>query len=137
MKNLVLFKRINNLTILKKIQIFCSSNRLQTAKFISTYNQEYTRSLSNPEEYWNEKKNLIEWINEPTSILDRSNSPFEKWYPNGLLNASYNCLDVHVKNGHGDQTALIHDSPLTSIVKKITYQELLNEVNFFKNIFCS
>ncbi len=49
---------------------------------------------------------------------------------NGSLNASYNCLDVHVNNGYGEQIAVIHDSPLTNTLEKVTYKQLLNEVKF-------
>jgi propionyl-CoA synthetase len=53
-------------------------------------------------------------------------------FVNGSLNAAYNCLDVHVKNGHGEQVAVIHDSPLTNTIEKVTYKQLLNEVLFIE-----
>ena len=49
-------------------------------------------------------------------------------YVDGETNAAYNCLDVHVEGGHGDQTAIIHDSPLTNVIEKISYKKLLEEV---------
>jgi propionyl-CoA synthetase len=49
------------------------------------------------------------------------------------LNASYNCLDCHVKNGFGEQVAIIHDSPLTSCIENVTYKQLLDEVNALKS----
>jgi propionyl-CoA synthetase len=49
-------------------------------------------------------------------------------FDDGELNASYNCVDIHVKNGFADQNAIIHDSPLTNTIEKITYKKLLDEV---------
>ncbi len=54
-------------------------------------------------------------------------------YPGGLLNVCYNALDRHVEDGHGDQVALIHDSPITkSAPKSLTYRELLEMVRTSK-----
>ena len=55
-------------------------------------------------------------------------------YCNGELNASYNCADLHVKNGLGDEYAIIHDSPLTNTVEKITYKKLMEEVALFAGV---
>jgi len=56
--------------------------------------------------------------------------PDERFY-DGKLNATYNCLDIHVKNGHGDQIALIHDSPMTNTIEKISYKQILKDVSHF------
>lgn len=48
-----------------------------------------------------------------------------------MINTSYNCLDVHVKEGRGDQTALIYDSPVTDTKEQYTYSELLEQVSLF------
>lgn len=55
--------------------------------------------------------------------------PFTKWFCGGYLNACYNCIDRHVANGNGGKVALIHDSPITNVVRKVTYQELLDTVS--------
>jgi propionyl-CoA synthetase len=57
-------------------------------------------------------------------------------YCGGMLNASYNCLDIHVKNGFGEQEAIIHDSPLTSVIEKWTYKQLLEQVINLKKQNC-
>ena len=49
----------------------------------------------------------ITWFKEPAEVLDDSNPPFYKWFADGELNVSYNCLDRHIENGGGDKTALI------------------------------
>lgn len=130
MKTSLVYSRIKALDILRRN--FSLSSRLKTDRVVSIYNEEYKRSLSQAEAYWEEKKNLIEWYKQPKIILDKSNSPFEKWYVDGTLNATYNCLDIHVKNGFGDQVALIHDSPLTGVIEKIKYKNLLEEVRINK-----
>lgn len=47
----------------------------------------------------------------------------------GELNTCYNCIDRHVERGFGNQAAIIHDSPVTNTIRKITYKELMTEVN--------
>ena len=53
----------------------------------------------------------VTWTREPQRVLDDSNPPFYRWFPDGELNTCYNALDRHVDGGRGDQPALIYDSP--------------------------
>jgi propionyl-CoA synthetase len=92
------------------------------------YEKEYKQSITKPELFWSEKASLLEWFKKPINVLDMSNPPFSKWFVDGELNAAYNCLDLHVINGFGSQTAIIHDSPLTSSTAKVTFQNLKDEV---------
>ncbi|MFD2366277.1 acetate--CoA ligase [Pseudoduganella sp. GCM10020061] len=69
----------------------------------------------------------IEWHKPFTQVLDESNVPFYKWFADGELNASYNCLDRHVLAGKGDKTALIFESDDGKDVR-ISYRELLSRV---------
>src|SRR5690349_18774914 len=55
----------------------------------------YERAERDPEGYWREQARLIEWFREPTQTLEW-NPPFAKWFQDGTLNASYNCLDRHL-----------------------------------------
>jgi len=50
------------------------------------------------------------------------------------MNTCYNCLDRHVERGFGSQPAIIHDSPVTNTIRKISYKELLSEVNTFVEV---
>ena len=93
-----------------------------------TYVTEYERSLSQPEEFWGEAAGLIDWDVAPQRILDSSNKPFYRWFPDGVLNTCYNALDRHVEHGRGDQLALVHDSPVTDTQRTFTYSELRDEV---------
>jgi propionyl-CoA synthetase len=92
------------------------------------YAKTYRRSLEDPEGFWGEAADAIDWIRRPQRVLDADRSPFYRWYPDGVLNTCYNSLDRHVAGGRADQIALIHDSAITGTVKKFTYAELKREV---------
>lgn len=95
----------------------------------SVYSDEYLRSIEEPEEFWGEVgANMVHWDKPFEKVLDNSNPPFTKWYVGGYLNACYNAIDRHVLAGHGSKVAIIHDSPLTSTIRKVTYQELYDTV---------
>ena len=93
-----------------------------------TYQAEYERSIDHREEFWAEAAGLIDWDVTPQWILDSSNAPFYRWFPDGVLNTCYNALDRHADGGRGDQLALIYDSPVTDTKRTFTYSELRNEV---------
>ena len=95
------------------------------------FSEIYSNSIKNPEEFWKKISDDIFWFKKPTKILNRSNSPFYKWYEDGVTNACYNALDVHIDNGRSDKTALIYDSPITGNKKKFTYRELKEKVSKF------
>ena len=71
-------------------------------------------------ELWRQAADDIFWYQEPKQLLDESNPPFYRWYPDGITNACYNALDVHVHDGRGDQPAIIHDSPVTQTQRIIS-----------------
>lgn len=93
-----------------------------------TYKAEYERSINEPEDFWGEAARLIDWETAPSRILDDSDPPFYRWFPDGVLNTCYNALDRHVEGGRADQPALIYDSAVTGTVKTYTYRELRDEV---------
>jgi len=100
------------------------------------YHEEYQKSITEPEEFWKQAAQGIEWFQFPSTIFLPSKNPTEaphayKWFPDGIVNTCYNCLDVHVQNGRGHQLALIYDSPVTDVKEKITYQDLLDRVSTF------
>lgn len=80
---------------------------------------------------WREAAQEIDWYKPFDDVLDSSNAPIYRWFPGAECNTSYNCLDRHVNNGRGDQTALIYDSPVTDTVEHISYSDLLNRVARF------
>ena len=86
------------------------------------------QSLDNPIKFWESFANSeIVWFEPFQTVLDQTNSPFFKWFTEGKLNITYNCLDRHIKNGLGEKTALIWEGE-PGDNRKYTYQELLKEV---------
>jgi len=81
-------------------------------------------SLANPEQFWAAAAAAIDWQQFPKTILDRTDSPFDRWYPDGSLNACFNAIDRHVIAGNGERTALIHDSAVTGIKQQFSFLEL-------------
>jgi propionyl-CoA synthetase len=98
------------------------------------YQEEFRRSLAQPDQFWREAAGLIDWYTEPTVVLDRSNPPFYRWFAGGTLNTCFNAVDRHVRDGRGDQPALIYDSPVTGSQRTITYRQLLGEVARFAGL---
>ncbi len=95
------------------------------------YEEVYNRSIQDPEGFWGEIAEDCHWYKKWDKVLDDSNKPFYRWFVGGKLNSCYNALDLHVENGRGDQTALIHDSPVTDSLSKFTYKELRDKVARF------
>ncbi|MGJ4897843.1 propionyl-CoA synthetase [Bradyrhizobium oligotrophicum] len=94
----------------------------------SRYHEVHARSLQDPEGFWAEAARAIDWIEPAKTIFDPAMGAYGRWFAGAVVNTCYNALDRHVAAGRGDQLALIHDSPLTSSVTKLTYAEMLKEV---------
>ncbi|CRI64348.1 Propionate-CoA ligase [Thiocapsa sp. KS1] len=95
------------------------------------YQAVYERSMKDPESFWAEAAELIDWDRPWDKVLDSSNEPFHRWFAGGMLNTCYNAVDRHVAAGRGDQPAIIHDSPVTGSKTVITYAELQDQVARF------
>ena len=77
-------------------------------------------------------RELISWQTPFTKVLNQSNAPFFKWFEDGKLNVSYNCLDRHVEAGRGGRTALIFEAD-DGAVTTVTYADLLARVSQLAN----
>jgi propionyl-CoA synthetase len=97
----------------------------------TAYARAHRRSLEDPDGFWAQAAEGIDWIRKPTTILDASRPPFYRWFTGATLNTCYNALDRHVIAGRADQPALIHDSPVTGTTATYTYAELLDLVARF------
>jgi acetyl-CoA synthetase len=85
------------------------------------------------EGFWAQRaRENIEWHKPFTRTLNESNAPFYKWFEDGQLNVSYNCLDRNLKNGNAEKTAIIFEAD-NGQVTKISYQELHGRVCQFAN----
>lgn len=94
----------------------------------SRYHEVHARSVRDPEGFWAEAARAIDWIEPAKKIFDPSSGAYGRWFAGAVVNTCYNALDRHVAAGRGEQLALIHDSPLTNSVTRLTYAEMLKEV---------
>jgi propionyl-CoA synthetase len=101
---------------------------------MSEYNDVFRTSVDDPETFWLEAAAAIDWQVPPTRVLDSTNPPFYRWFPDGELNVAYNALDRHIDAGRGEQAALIYDSPVTGTQRTYTYRELRDEVAAFAGV---
>ena len=92
------------------------------------YETEYKKSIAKPVEFWTEQARHIKWFEFPKTILNKNDQGLYRWYEDGKLNISYLCLDYHIEEGRGEQTALIYDSPVTKTIRKYNFIELRDEV---------
>jgi acetyl-CoA synthetase len=104
------------------------------------YEKLYRKSVENPEKFWGKQGERIDWIKPYTRIKDtRFDYPdiSIKWFEDGTLNVSANCIDRHLKK-RGHQVAIIWepDDP-NEAPRHITYAELAREVNIFANVLKS
>jgi propionyl-CoA synthetase len=97
----------------------------------SRYHDVYARSLADPESFWGEASQAIDWYEPPKRIFDKDAGVYGRWFTGGVTNTCYNAIDRHVERGRGDQLALIHDSPVTGAITKLTYRALRDEVSAF------
>ena len=87
------------------------------------YRALYDSWRSDPEAFWLQAATAIDWIKPPTRALFGENAPMYEWFKDAEVNTCWNAVDRHVAAGRGDQVAIIHDSPMTDTVSKITYAE--------------
>ena len=101
---------------------------------MSRYALQFQRSLADPEGFWADVATDIDWYQAPTVVLDRSRAPFYQWFADGVLNTCFNAVDRHVRDGRGQQPALIYDSPVTGSQRTYTYDGLLEAVARFAGV---
>ena len=89
------------------------------------------------EGFWAKRaREMVSWKEPFTQVLDESNAPFFKWFADGKLNVSYNCLDRNVEGGLGDKVAIIFEAD-NGDVTTITYKDLLAKVCKMANLLRS
>jgi acetyl-CoA synthetase len=113
------------------VSLFPPSKEMTDSAHITAdkYKQLYERSVKDPDGFWKEVGQRLTWFKKPTKIKNSSfNIPVSiKWYEDGILNASYNCIDRHLPHKEND-VALIWEGDDPKDDKKITYGELKSEV---------
>src|SRR6478736_4970666 len=98
------------------------------------YRELFNASIADPGAFWADAARAVTWTRAPQRVLDDSNPPFYRWFPDGELNTCANALDRHVEDGRADQPALIYDSPVTGSQRIYTYAELLDETARFAGV---
>ena len=102
----------------------------------ANYKKMYAESVKDPAKFWGKHAKRLDWFKVPKKI---KNTTFEypkvsiKWYEDGILNVSYNCIDRHLKK-RGNQVAIIWEGDDPYYDKKITYNELHENVCRFANV---
>jgi acetyl-CoA synthetase len=100
------------------------------------YDEMYRQSIENPDAFWGEHGKRLDWIKPYTKV---KNTTFDydnlsiKWFEDGQLNASANCLDRHLEK-RGDQTAIIYEGDDPADSRHVTYRELHRETCKFANV---
>ena len=117
--------------MIKSNELFSKNSYVNS---VEQYQNEYVKSLENSSEFWSEKAERIDWFKKWKNVqsFDFFKGEIE-WFKQGKLNASYNCIDRHIKNGFGNQTAIIWEGNDPNQSRKFTYNELLKEVCLFGN----
>ncbi len=92
------------------------------------YKDVYAAAKADPEAFWLNEASAIDWVSPPTRALFAENAPLYEWFADTRVNTCWNAVDRHVEAGRGAQVAIIHDSPVTGTVHKITYADLRNRV---------
>lgn len=115
-----------------------------------SYQSTYKASIDDQQQFWLQASKQLSWFTQPqtaflprritssvssdtTATQDERDVVYSEhlvdWFPDGMINMSYNCLDVHLEDGRGDQDALIYDSPVTGDTRhRYTYKQLHDEV---------
>src|ERR1700720_3797131 len=98
------------------------------------YLETYRRSLAEPEAFWAEAAEAIDWEKRWDRVLDDSRPPFYRWFAGGRLNTCWNALDRHVAAGNGERVALVWDSPVTGQIVRFTYRDMRDRVARFAGV---
>jgi acetyl-CoA synthetase len=112
-----------------------SLNKEAHVKSLVEYGEIYKRSIEDPEGFWADKADQLEWFTKWDRVLEADFPKAEiRWFTGGKLNASYNCLDRHLRSGKKDKPALIWEGEPNGQNRGYTYQELYREVCKFASV---
>jgi acetyl-CoA synthetase len=105
-------------------------------KSLDEYRKMYDRSIKDPDSFWGEQANNLEWFKKWDKVLDYSfgDNLYIKWFQGGKINVTVNCLDRHLKTQRKNKVALIWEGEPEGDARKYTYQQLYEEVCKFANV---
>ena len=93
----------------------------------SRYHDVYARWQRDPQGFWGEAAEEIDWFEKPKTVFDAKAGIYGRWFVGGVCNTCFNAVDRHVDAGRGEQAAIIYDSPLAGQKRTISYHRLLTE----------
>lgn len=102
----------------------------------------HSHSLGDPETFWSHHAARLHWHRKPSRALTRQTKSLPSgtehehwsWFADGEISTTYNCVDRHVLAGHGDNVAIVWESPVTGVTEKYTYARLLDEVEVLAGV---
>jgi propionyl-CoA synthetase len=100
----------------------------------SRYHDVYGRCRRDPEAFWGEVAQAIDWIEPPRRVFDPEAGPYGQWFTGGVCNTCWNAVDRHVLGGRADQPAIIYDSPVTGTKQTISYVDLQTKTQVLAGI---
>ena len=92
------------------------------------WNEEWARAQADPDGFWMQAAEAIDWDRPPSRALHDRGGPVPEWFVDGMVNTCWNAVDRHVEAGHGNRLSIIHDSPVTDTLERITFAELQDRV---------
>ncbi|WP_246333365.1 AMP-binding protein [Aureimonas mangrovi] len=95
------------------------------------YRTAYANWRADPDRFWLRAAKAVDWIEAPARAFSSEDGVYGRWFPDAVCNTCHNALDRHVAAGHGQREALLYDSPVTGTKRRLTYGELLREVQAF------
>jgi propionyl-CoA synthetase len=95
---------------------------------MSRYHEVYQAWQKDPEAFWAGAATELEWYKAWDRVFDPYAGQYGRWFAGAECNTAHNCLDRHVRDGHGGRAAVIYDSPVTGTKRTLSYAELLEEV---------
>ncbi len=113
-------------------EIFEPSEEFRSAALV-TDESLHEEAARDPEAWWLKLAGELDWFEQPQEGLDDSRSPFFKWFADGKINASHNCVDRHVEAGNGDRVAF-HWRGEEGEERAITYADLHRDVQRLANV---
>ena len=123
-------------SMMREKRIFPPSKKFQKNAYINSmqgYKKIYQRSIKDPEGFWAECAEQLDWFKKWKTVFSQKKKPFVKWFEGGKLNVSYNCLDRHIQTKK-DKIAIIWQGENEKDKETYTYKQLHKQVCKFANV---
>ncbi|MVA96228.1 AMP-binding protein [Nitratireductor sp. CAU 1489] len=98
------------------------------------YMQTYRKWQADPEAFWAVAAREIDWVEPASRVFDPGQGIYGRWFVGATCNTCWNCVDRHVASGRGDQTAVIHDSPVTGMKTSFTFTQVQAHVGALAHV---